>query len=200
MLYLVVFLGCFEALSCKGACCHCDNVIRGTPVRLEYPDAPAKSFCSTTCLTKHQKKESVEQNGQCKSYFCLFSPYPPVPLSQLFDWDAYLSETNSFAAPPEYFKQLSTSLSPVNEFKMGMKWRRWTPHLTSTCHTSVVWACWTATLRLRLDAATTRNDFWRLVRLQRNYTGRPLQQQWRHAAASAHGFRMNASSMADVPR
>lgn len=35
------------------------------------------------------------------------SPYPPVPF-QTFDWEAYLKETNSFAAPPEYFKQVST--------------------------------------------------------------------------------------------
>lgn len=40
------------------------------------------------------------------------SPMPSTPMPALvpfitFDWDAYLKETNSTTAPPEYFKQVS---------------------------------------------------------------------------------------------
>lgn len=44
--------------------------------------------------------------GSHNSNSAASSPYPPVPF-QTFDWDAYLKETNSFAAPPEYFKQVN---------------------------------------------------------------------------------------------
>lgn len=41
----------------RGACVHCESVIRGTPFRLEQKDAPTKDFCSSFCLNAYQKKE-----------------------------------------------------------------------------------------------------------------------------------------------
>lgn len=50
----------------RGACVQCDNVIRGTPVRLEKSDGPTKDFCSSLCLNKHQKKELSAEPKKCK--------------------------------------------------------------------------------------------------------------------------------------
>lgn len=47
----------FRKAYVRGACVQCDNVIRGTPVRLEQKDGPTKDFCSSFCLNKHQKKD-----------------------------------------------------------------------------------------------------------------------------------------------
>lgn len=166
----------------------CDNVIRGTPVRLEQKDGPTKDFCSSFCLNTHQKKEGqadtkkskqlcvlpkftrlniylflykhtyifVQYVCMCVSFFSLIdsrdpsspasSPAPSglpsnnnIPSTtqsytstnnhttishppstsngpfqyetyQTFDWDLYLKETNSTAAPVECFKQVQYSL------------------------------------------------------------------------------------------
>ncbi|XP_033337714.1 polycomb protein Scm isoform X1 [Megalopta genalis] len=219
----------FRKAYVRGACVHCDNVIRGTPVRLEQKDAPTKDFCSSFCLNKHQKKEGqpdVKKNNRDQS-----SPAPSIsptgllsgnnvpsttqsftnsnnhttmshPPStstgpfqyetyQTFDWDLYLKETNSQAAPIDCFKQ--HEVPPTNDFKMGMKLEALDPrNLTSTCIATVVGVLGPR-LRLRLDGSDNKNDFWRLVDSNEIHpighcekSGGMLQPPL--------GFRMNASS------
>lgn len=202
----------------KGACWQCDNVIRGSPVHLEQPDSPPKDFCSTICLNKFQKKEAVNdqkrvntertQVGTTSSSPSTLSstpvpssslpqsPMPSTPMPALvpfitFDWDAYLKETNSIAAPPEYFKQ--HLVPPVNEFKIGMKLEALDPrNLTSTCIASVVGVLGPR-LRLRLDGSDNKNDFWRLVDSNEIH---PIGHCEKHGGMLQPplGFRMNASS------
>lgn len=219
----------FRKAYVRGACVQCDNVIRGTPVRLEQKDSPTKDFCSSFCLNKHQKKEG--QADVKKSNRDQPSPAPsPAPSGlpsgnnvpsttqsftnannhtsmshppststgpfqyetyQTFDWDLYLKETNSQAAPVECFKQ--HEIPPTNEFKMGMKLEALDPrNLTSTCIATVVGVLGPR-LRLRLDGSDNKNDFWRLVDSNEIHpighcekSGGMLQPPL--------GFRMNASS------
>lgn len=51
----------------KGACLQCDNVIKGTPVKLEQPDGPPKIFCSSYCLTKYQKQDNQPKESENKT-------------------------------------------------------------------------------------------------------------------------------------
>ncbi|CAK1555152.1 unnamed protein product [Leptosia nina] len=152
----------FRQAYSKGACLHCDNVIRG--------NAPSnKNFCSTYCLNKYQKKnekrttspqsgngangtESNSNNNSTASYYDLY---------QTFDWTEYMKETNSVSAPEECFKQAVHP--PVNDFKVNMKLEALDPrNLTSTCIATVVGVLGPR-LRLRLDGSDNKNDFWRLV-------------------------------------
>nr|CAD7445739.1 unnamed protein product [Timema bartmani] len=142
-------------LVCDGGCKLCDNVIRGTPVRLEHPTEPVKIFCSTHCLEKFHKKETaIQQKADL--------PIAAIkPIYEMFDWDSYLKETNSIAAPITCFKQ--SEEPPKNEFTVGMKLEALDPrNLTSTCIASVVGVLGPR-LRLRLDGSDNKNDFWRLV-------------------------------------
>ncbi|KAK0099166.1 hypothetical protein PV326_000003 [Microctonus aethiopoides] len=220
----------FRKAYVRGACVQCDNVIRGSPVRLEQKDGPTKDFCSSFCLTKHQKKENqldtkkntAEQPSPAaspspsglpsnsgtipQSFPTNNSPNNPPNIShapststgpfqyetyQTFDWDLYLKETNSSAAPAECFKQ--HVIPPTNEFKMGMKLEALDPrNLTSTCIATVVGVLGPR-LRLRLDGSDNKNDFWRLVDSNEIHpighcekSGGMLQPPL--------GFRMNASS------
>lgn len=110
---------------------------------------------------------------------------------QTFDWDLYLKETNSTAAPNECFKQ--HEVPPTNEFKINMKLEALDPrNLTSTCIATVVGVLGPR-LRLRLDGSDNKNDFWRLVDSNEIHpighcekSGGMLQPPL--------GFRMNASS------
>ncbi|KYM98260.1 Polycomb protein Scm [Cyphomyrmex costatus] len=110
---------------------------------------------------------------------------------QTFDWDVYLKETNSKAAPIECFKQHEEP--PLNEFKINMKLEALDPrNLTSTCIATVVGVLGPR-LRLRLDGSDNKNDFWRLVDSNEIHpighcekSGGMLQPPL--------GFRMNASS------
>ncbi|XP_021376792.1 sex comb on midleg-like protein 2 isoform X3 [Mizuhopecten yessoensis] len=78
-----------------------------------------------------------------------------------FDWDNYLVESGSIAAPQSCFKQSFTP--PLNEFKLNMKIEAVDPrNLTSICVASVVGMIGPR-LRLRLDGSDNKNDFWRLV-------------------------------------
>ncbi|XP_066599296.1 polycomb protein Scm [Prorops nasuta] len=52
----------FRKAYVRGACVQCDNVLRGTPVRLEQKDGPTKDFCSSFCLNKHQKKDTLQES------------------------------------------------------------------------------------------------------------------------------------------
>ncbi|XP_029177478.1 polycomb protein Scm [Nylanderia fulva] len=110
---------------------------------------------------------------------------------QTFDWDLYLRETKSTAAPVECFKQ--HEVPPTNEFKINMKLEALDPrNLTSTCIATVVGVLGPR-LRLRLDGSDNKNDFWRLVDSNEIHpighcekSGGMLQPPL--------GFRMNASS------
>ncbi|KAJ0183346.1 hypothetical protein K1T71_001322 [Dendrolimus kikuchii] len=153
----------FRQAYSKGACLHCDNVIRG--------NAPpsSKNFCSTYCLNKYQKKnekrttspqsgngangaENHTNNNSTGSFYEIF---------QLFDWNEYMKETSSSPAPQECFKQ--APMPPMNDFKVGMKLEALDPrNLTSTCIATVVGVLGPR-LRLRLDGSDNKNDFWRLV-------------------------------------
>lgn len=49
-------------------CMVCDNFIQNSPVELEQPNGIAKYFCSTRCLTRHQRKLiKLEKSGLCSS-------------------------------------------------------------------------------------------------------------------------------------
>ncbi|XP_063534943.1 polycomb protein Scm [Cydia strobilella] len=153
----------FRQAYSKGACLHCDTVIRG--------NAPSnsKNFCSTYCLNKYQKKnekrttsphsgngangsENHSNNNTTGTFYDIY---------QTFDWTEYMKETNSTAAPQECFKQ--APVPPDNDFKINMKLEALDPrNLTSTCIASVVGVLGPR-LRLRLDGSDNKNDFWRLV-------------------------------------
>ncbi|SPP88416.1 blast:Polycomb protein Scm [Drosophila guanche] len=160
----------FRKAYSKGACSQCDNVIRD--------GAPNKEFCSIMCMNKHQKKNcSTRHSGGVgsgggkslpESERKLLSGGAPAPAGpfqyesfHVFDWDAYLEETGSDAAPAECFKQAQNP--PVNDFKIGMKLEALDPrNVTSTCIATVVGVLGSR-LRLRLDGSDSQNDFWRLV-------------------------------------
>lgn len=194
----------FRKAYMKGACLYCDSVIRGTPVRVELQDSSTKDFCSTYCLNKHTKKEQASQLSEQKrvgsteqrSLSSTSSQASPAAVMQFdsyttFDWDAYLRETNSVTAPPEYYKQHVTP--PTNEFKIGMKLEALDPrNLTSTCIASVV-GILGPRLRLRLDGSDNKNDFWRLVDSNEIH---PIGHCEKHGGMLQPplGFRMNASS------
>ncbi|XP_061378541.1 polycomb protein Scm [Danaus plexippus] len=153
----------FRQAYSKGACLHCDNVIRGNA------PSSSKNFCSTYCLNKYQKKnekrttspqsgngangtEPHQNNNSTGSFYDIY---------QSFDWNEYMKETNSVAAPQECFKQAPNP--PVNDFKVNMKLEALDPrNLTSTCIATVVGVLGPR-LRLRLDGSDNKNDFWRLV-------------------------------------
>lgn len=181
----------FRKAYIKGACLQCDNVIRSGNT-----SSPNKDYCSTYCMNKHQKK--TEQQNKVSSV-----SVPPVQIEntgsgpfqyetfQTFDWDEYLRETSSIAAPAECFKQAGSP--PQNDFQIGMKLEALDPrNLTSTCIGTVVGVLGPR-LRLRLDGSDNKNDFWRLVDSSEIHpighcekSGGMLQPPL--------GFRMNASS------
>ncbi|KAK9496472.1 hypothetical protein O3M35_013236 [Rhynocoris fuscipes] len=118
------------------------------------------------------------------------APFTPAPF-HLFDWEAYLKETDSIAAPQDCFQQHETP--PQNEFKIGMKLEALDPrNITSTCIASVV-GILGPRLRLRLDGSDNKNDFWRLVDSNEIH---PIGYCEKHGGMLQPplGFRMNASS------
>ncbi|KAI5631175.1 mbt repeat domain-containing protein [Phthorimaea operculella] len=153
----------FRQAYSKGACLHCDAVIRGNA------PSSSKMFCSTYCLNKYQKKNEkrttspqsgngvngTENHSNNNSTGAFYDIY------QAFDWTEYMKETNSAAAPQDCFKQ--APVPPVNDFKVNMKLEALDPrNLTSTCIATVVGVLGPR-LRLRLDGSDNKNDFWRLV-------------------------------------
>nr|XP_034971288.1 sex comb on midleg-like protein 2 [Zootoca vivipara]XP_034971290.1 sex comb on midleg-like protein 2 [Zootoca vivipara] len=81
--------------------------------------------------------------------------------NEYFNWDNYLKETGSLAAPSHCFKQ--SRVPPSNDFKVGMKLEAHDPrNITSVCIATVI-GITGARLRLRLDGSDNKNDFWRLV-------------------------------------
>lgn len=137
-------------------------------------------FLDTTNLDKSQFGSAILNNNDLPP-----SPtyYMPVQQYQHFDWEAYLKETNSVAAPLKCFKQVSYHIQssnrhklyvtllysnqhddpPPNNFEVGMKVEALDPrNLTSTCIATVISKIGPR-LRLRLDGGDNKNDFWRLV-------------------------------------
>ncbi|XP_067422182.1 sex comb on midleg-like protein 2 isoform X2 [Emydura macquarii macquarii] len=101
---------------------------------------------------KNVKKEKHGKNQQSNN----------VSLkNEHFNWDNYLKETGSLAAPPHCFRQ--SRIPPSNDFKVGMKLEAHDPrNVTSVCIATVI-GITGARLRLRLDGSDNKNDFWRLV-------------------------------------
>lgn len=146
----------FRKAYSKGACLQCDNVIRSST-------CPSKDYCSVYCMNKHQKKAEIP--GKILAVTPTVFEGPPSHFQyetyQPFDWDEYLKETNSAAAPHKCFTQASEP--PINEFKVGMKLEALDPrNVTSTCIATVI-SVLGPRLRLRLDGGDNKNDFWRLV-------------------------------------
>lgn len=139
-------------------CTHCGDAIQGNLVQLEQQDE-IKTFCTNKCLLKYQRK--LEKDEQKKIASEDVSSNGSGPGS--FDWDRYLIETNSIAAPYSCFKQHPKP--PKNEFVEEMKLEALDPRsTTSTCIATVISAHgFGPRLRLRLDGSDNRNDFWRLV-------------------------------------
>ncbi|XP_075051183.1 sex comb on midleg-like protein 2 isoform X3 [Mixophyes fleayi] len=78
-----------------------------------------------------------------------------------FNWNEYLKETGSVAAPAHCFRQSRTP--PSNDFKVRMKLEAHDPrNVTSICIATVIGISGPR-LRLRLDGSDDKNDFWRLV-------------------------------------
>lgn len=183
----------------KGACTQCDNVIR--------EGAPNKDFCSVMCMNKHQKKNGStrqhnsggggirgdSERGKLSIGGGCCTPTGPFQYESfhVFDWDAYLEETGSEAAPPECFKQALNP--PINDFKIGMKLEALDPrNVTSTCIASVVGVLGSR-LRLRLDGSDSQNDFWRLVDSNEIHAIGHCEKNGGMLQPPL-GFRMNASS------
>lgn len=206
----------FRKAYSKGACIHCDNVIR-------TQTAPNREYCSTYCMNKHQKKNSSsgnaspaassrngsnnnnnnnnnslsENNNRENLNTTRISPTimstGPFQYESftIFNWDDYLKENGGIPAPANCFKQ--GKAPPQNDFKIGMKLEALDPrNVTSTCIATVVGVLGSR-LRLRLDGSDNKNDFWRLVDSTEiapvgtcEGTGEMLQPPL--------GFRMNASS------
>uniref|UniRef100_A0A1A9ZNV4 FCS-type domain-containing protein n=1 Tax=Glossina pallidipes TaxID=7398 RepID=A0A1A9ZNV4_GLOPL len=186
----------FRKAYSKGACAQCDNVIRD--------GAPNKEFCSLMCMNKHQKKNGSTRsvnNGargdseRSKAMGGGGSCIPTGPFQyesfHVFNWDAYLEETGSAAAPAACFKQASNP--PVNDFKIGMKLEALDPrNVTSTCIATVVGVLGSR-LRLRLDGSDSQNDFWRLVDSNEIHAIGHCEKNGGMLQPPL-GFRMNASS------
>lgn len=178
----------------RGACLQCDSVIRSQG-KTEY--------CSDYCMNKHQQSAgsgssrvlavapSVTELSSASQHHS-GSPGPfQYETFQPFNWDEYLRETGSFAAPYNCFKQ--SQHPPQNDFKIGMKLEALDPrNVTSTCIATVI-SVLGPRLRLRLDGSDNKNDFWRLVDSSEIH---PIG----HCEKSGNmlqpplGFRMNASS------
>ncbi|XP_055857370.1 polycomb protein Scm [Episyrphus balteatus] len=200
----------FRKAYSKGACVQCDNVIKET--------APSREFCSMMCMNKNQKKNSnratqqqsqsqqqqqnqtqnnnnnrgeQERNHKMSPGSC--TPTGPFQYESfhVFDWDAYLQESGSEAAPAECFKQAPNP--PSNDFKIGMKLEALDPrNVTSTCIATVVGVLGSR-LRLRLDGSDSQNDFWRLVDSNEIHAIGHCEKNGGMLQPPL-GFRMNASS------
>ncbi|CAF0865687.1 unnamed protein product [Adineta ricciae] len=83
------------------------------------------------------------------------------PKPDEFDWDSYLIETESEAAPACNFKQ--SLIPPANEFHVGEKLETIDPRNRDSWCVGTIIDKDGPRLRLRLDGTDNRNDFWRLV-------------------------------------
>ncbi|CAF3053354.1 unnamed protein product [Rotaria sp. Silwood2] len=83
------------------------------------------------------------------------------PKDEEHDWDTYLIETNSEAAPACNFKQ--SFIPPKNEFNMGEKLESIDPRNQDSWCIGTIIDKDGPRIRIRLDGTDDRNDFWRLV-------------------------------------
>ncbi|XP_027691184.1 sex comb on midleg-like protein 2 isoform X1 [Vombatus ursinus] len=106
--------------------------------------------------TVNKDSKNIKKEKQGKNH----SNNLPVQ-NEHFNWDSYLRETGSLAAPSQCFRQ--SKIPPTNDFKVGMKLEARDPrNVTSVCIATVI-GITGARLRLRLDGSDNKNDFWRLV-------------------------------------
>ncbi|XP_074048436.1 sex comb on midleg-like protein 2 isoform X4 [Macrotis lagotis] len=106
--------------------------------------------------TVNKDSKNIKKEKQGKNH----SNNLPVQ-NEHFNWDSYLKETGSLAAPSQCFRQ--SKIPPTNDFKVGMKLEARDPrNVTSVCIATVI-GITGARLRLRLDGSDNKNDFWRLV-------------------------------------
>lgn len=189
----------------KTVCLQCDNIL--------IPNSPIKEFCSTLCMNKYQKSNNsvnssvlrpagqnnnnnnnVNNNNSHREHTGATATLTrsfQYESFNIFNWDDYLKETSSVAAPISCFKQAANP--PPNEFKIGMKLEALDPrNVTSTCIATVV-GMLGSRLKLRLDGSDDKNDFWRLVDSNEIH-------QYGHCKDNFGmlqpplGYRMNASS------
>ncbi|XP_043267271.1 polycomb protein SCMH1 [Venturia canescens] len=103
----------FRKAYVRGACVQCDNVIRGTPVKLEQRDAPTKDFCSSFCLNKHQKKEiqaeSKKNSGEQPSPAASPAPSGIPSTNGNSSLTPTFSSTSTVSTPP-----IPINPSPIN--------------------------------------------------------------------------------------
>lgn len=210
----------FRKAHSKGACIECDNVIcsSSAPNR-EFCSTfcmnknQKKKSNSASRHNNNNNISSVSNNNhsnsgshgatsnsatsrlQQSSTAPSSSSSPSGPFQyesfHVFNWDNYLKETGSIAAPNDCFKQAPNP--PVNEFKIGMKLEALDPrNVTSTCIATVVGVLGSR-LRLRLDGSDNTNDFWRLVDSNEIH---PIGHCEKNGGMLQPplGFRMNASS------
>ncbi|XP_043220789.1 polycomb protein SCMH1-like isoform X1 [Amphibalanus amphitrite] len=153
----------------KSACVHCDDVVRGEPVREQTDAGRSLLFCSADCRARHQAASPSSTltagtgNGTThkRGHRPSMASMAIAEAIQQFDWEEYLRETESKPAPQACFKQRHTP--PANEFQPDMKLEALDPrNVTSTCIATVVGVLGPR-LRLRLDGGDNKNDFWRLV-------------------------------------
>lgn len=107
---------------------------------------------TSTPVSKKEAKSSQEEKKEAGSRNESFSQPPP------FDWPAYLTKTQSRAAPQSCFAQWPDP--PQNEFRAGYKCETIDPRNTSSRCIATVIECQGPRLRLRLDGTDDRNDFW----------------------------------------
>ncbi|XP_037079298.1 polycomb protein Scm-like [Pollicipes pollicipes] len=183
----------------KSACVHCDDVVRGEPVREPGEAGRSLLFCSADCRARHQAASIASPllptfgNGstQKRAHRPSMASMAMQEAIQQFDWEEYLRETESRPAPQHCFKQRSQP--PSNEFQADMKLEALDPrNVTSTCIATVVGVLGPR-LRLRLDGGDNKNDFWRLVDSNEIH---PIGHCEKHDGMLQPplGFRMNASS------
>ncbi|XP_019384792.1 PREDICTED: sex comb on midleg-like protein 2 isoform X6 [Crocodylus porosus] len=112
-------------------------------------------LCDILFFSLDSKNSKKDKHGKSQQ-----SNHPSLKNEQ-FNWDDYLKETGSVAAPPQCFRQ--SRIPPTNDFKVGMKLEAHDPrNVTSVCIATII-GITGARLRLRLDGSDNKNDFWRLV-------------------------------------
>ncbi|XP_076308461.1 polycomb protein Scm-like [Tachypleus tridentatus] len=176
----------------KISCILCNTTVHESPVKLEE-EGHLKDFCSTDCLQKYRLKEC--SNSQSMSHKPKGKQsngaYYQFDSTGYFDWNVYLKETRSEAAPVSCFKQHSQP--PINEFNVGMKLEAIDPrNVTAVCIATVV-DIQGPRLCLRLDEGDNKNDFWQLVDSSEIHPVGHCE-KFGGILQPPLGFRMNASS------
>ena len=83
-----------------------------------------------------------------------------MSISTNFNWDDYIKDTNSVAAPRACFKQ--SKIIPKNEFAINMNLEVEDPRNLKTLCIATVKSIVGCRIRLRLNGTDNSNDFYRL--------------------------------------